>query len=31
MEGWIKIMETEVNLNEIKDYVTSDKLTEEDE
>ena len=24
MEGWIKIMEMEVNLNEIKDYVTSD-------
>lgn len=31
MEGWIKIMEMEVNLNEIKDYVTSDELTEEDE
>ena len=31
MEGWIKIMGMEVNLNEIKDYVTSDELTEEDE
>ena len=31
MEGWIKIMETEVNLNEVKEYVTSDELTEEDE
>ena len=31
MEGWIKIMEMEVNLNEIKDYVTNDELTEEDE
>lgn len=31
MEGWIKIMEMEVNLNEIKDYVTSDELMEEDE
>ena len=31
MEGWIKIMEMEANLNEIKDYVTSDELTEEDE
>lgn len=24
MEGWIKMMEMEVNLNEIKEYVQSD-------
>ena len=24
MEGWIKIMEMEINLNEVKEYVTSD-------
>lgn len=24
MEGWIKIMEIEINLSEIKEYVTND-------
>ena len=31
MEGWIKIMEMEIDLNEAKEYVTSDELMEEDE
>ena len=26
MEGWIKIMEIEINLSEIKEYVTNDDL-----
>lgn len=24
MEGWAKVMEMEINLNEVKEYVTSD-------
>ena len=31
MEGWIKMMEMEIDLNEAKEYVTSDELMEEDE
>lgn len=30
MEGWIKMMEMEIDLNEAKEYVTSDELMEED-
>ena len=31
MEGWIKMMEMEIDLNEAKEYVTSDELMEEGE